>query len=179
MVSNVRRQLENWLRTIDVRADLVWDVGGAAMPVEGRTKSWNVRNYCIIDISPEADMVFDINYPKYGGLKADIIFCLEVMEYVWNPIQALENMASLLKKDGILYISFHFIFQHHQPKTRDYLRYTRRGIEKLLEETGFKIIEITPRKTKFPELLEKWFLKENKVAYFPDEIGHLVKCQKI
>ena len=37
----------------------------------------------------------------------DAIFCLEVSEYFFDPMTAFRNINSLLKKNGILYLSIH------------------------------------------------------------------------
>jgi len=84
----------------------------------------------------------------------DIAFCLEVFEYIWNPIMALSNINYLLKEGGLLYISFLFVYPVHGPVDQDYLRYTPRGAEKLLEETGFEILEMKPRYEKESEIYD-------------------------
>jgi SAM-dependent methyltransferase len=192
-MSNARKQLERWLKTIDVKGTVL-DVGGVSMPVKGRTKSWDVSDYKILDNrkkKPEAttDYVYDMNMelPVYAGsfiydgqefkVGFDNIFCLEVMEYIWNPVQALKNINNLLNKGGNLYISFHFLFPHHSPPKNDYLRYTRIGAKKLLEETGFKIVEITPRTTVVPDILEEFCKAESKVNKSKNEIGYLIKAK--
>ena len=182
-MSNVRRQLEAWLKTIDVKGSVL-DVGGLAMPIQGRTKSWDADNYKILDLKG-GDYVFDMNklVPDEASFDIensfDIVFCLEVFEYIWNPYYALLNINGFLKQEGILYISTHFLFPHHHG-TIDCLRYTRSGIEKLLQETGFGEIEITPRIAGDKiDLLLEWEHSESKVCKFPTEIGHLIKCKKI
>jgi len=177
MASNTRKQLEKWLKTIDVNG-IVLDIGGGTIPIKGRTKSWDVDDYIILDIKNNADIVTDINYPIELSKKFDNIFCLEVMEYVWNPVTALSNMSRLLKLGGILYISFHFLFPHHDPADKDYLRYTKRGIEKLLVETGFIIEKIVPRETIAPEALRTFCNIESKIYRNAGEIGYLVKAIK-
>ena len=178
-MSNARKQLENWLKTIDVKGTVL-DVGGASMPVKGRTKSWDADDYMILDIkSGNADIVTDINYPMDFSRRFDNVFCLEVMEYVWNPITALNNINKLLRFKGVLYISFHFLFPHHDPSSRDYLRYTKSGIEKLLRETGFVIEEVVPRTTALPEALKAFCNAESKVYRSQNEIGYLIKARKL
>ena len=98
MSSFARQQLENWLQTIDVKGSVI-DVGGLHIPVQGRTKSWEVENYKILDIEKiykgnQPDFVADINqiiteFPE----KFDNAFCLEVMEYIYNPVVALKNIG--------------------------------------------------------------------------------------
>jgi hypothetical protein len=41
--------------------------------------------------------------------------------------------------------SYAFIYPHHNPVGKDYLRYTDWGIKRLLEAVGFRDIVITPR----------------------------------
>lgn len=181
MPSNARKQLENWLKTIDVNGTVL-DVGGASMPVKGRTKRWNVSDYKILDFCSEkrgvkTDYMGDINYPIKGLPQFDTVFCLEVMEYIWNPAMALYNISKFLKPNGILYISFHFLFPHHDPSDIDYLRYTRRGIERLLKETGFKVEEIVPRITIVPDILKKFCEAESKVYKYQGEMGYLIKAK--
>lgn len=180
MVSGVRSQLESWLKTIEVKGSVI-DVGGLHYPVKGRTKTWEASRYFFLDQLKEykgfkADFVWDLNQPIQETFNFDIVFCLEVMEYVFNPFIVLQNINKLLKVGGVLYLSTHFLFPHHGGGT-DCLRYTRAGISKLLEECGFKILEITPRLAKSNKL-EEWLKEESKIVKYPLEIGHLIKAIK-
>jgi len=170
-ISNTRYQLEKWLQTAEIKGNVL-DIGGYSKP----------RGYKILDYKG-GDYVYDLNkeipYLKDELPKFDTILCLEVMEYIFNPIQALTNINHLLNKDGILYISFHSLFPHHDPENIDYLRYTKRGVEKLLIETGFEILEIIPRITIVPEILEAFCNAESKVYNNKNEIGYLIKCKKV
>jgi hypothetical protein len=132
--------LEDWLKTIDVNVAAVADVGGRKLPVKDRVRSWVAKRYDILDL-PE----YDLN--QAWSLKDiyNIVFCLEVFEYVYNPLQAMTNLYEMLKSGGELYASFQFIYPHHAPEGRDYLRYTRWGVEKLAKEAGFRSVEIRPR----------------------------------
>lgn len=179
MASNTRKQLENWLKTIDVNADSVLDVGGWAIPVKGRTKTWEAKDYKILDYAKEVDYCRDLNKEIKDIPQFNIVFCLEVMEYVWNPVLALQNINRFLKDNGILYISFHFLFPHHHPFIKDRLRYTYCGIEKLLKETGFEISEVVKRMAKNPQKLIEWCYEESKIVDFPGEIGYLIKAKKV
>jgi SAM-dependent methyltransferase len=235
MSSYTRQQLESWLKTIDV-SDKVIDIGGSQNPIKGRTKSWNVEEYKILDLETpheckqKPDIIYDLNdnsttektvmvCPICGSQnfathpfacyenspacqafdsisndsegipkiikenkldkyeKFDVAFCIEVSEYWWNPIQALKNIATVLKPGGILYISFHFIYPRHYPLGRDYLRYTPEGVEKLLIETGFKIIDHLPRVSN-----ESFYGVDGMrpaLEYIHNQVGSLVKAQKL
>ena len=176
MSSNIRKQLEGWVKTIDIKGDVL-DVGGYARP----------RGYKILDYKG-GDYIYDLNYPidTEELPEFDTILCLEVMEYIWNPVQAIWNIWGLLKTGGTLYISFHFLFPHHHPEDKDYLRYTKTGIKKLLEEVGgfkdcnarFEILEMIPKMTVAPNSLEEFCRAESKVYKNKEEIGYLVKAIK-
>jgi len=158
-MSLYREQLETFLKELDVKADRVLDIGGGSNPVKGRTKSWDVKDYQILDnkvelpnakVDIEADMnrfLCDDAFEIWRSLEksCDIIFMLEVAEYLWAPLQALENIYSFLKEGGIAILTFPTTYPVHNPKQIDYLRYTKQGIMKLLQETGFRRFTIYPR----------------------------------
>lgn len=155
MSSTSRQQLEEWLGTIDLKADRVLDVGGADNSVGGRVRSWNVKEYKILDLpsshkSKSPDIVCDLNDETFPIIlmkqgKFDVVFCLEVFEYIWNPVDALYKISYLMHVGAMLYISFQFAYPIHEPAESDYMRYTKFGAEKLLKEAGFNIVENTHR----------------------------------
>ena len=158
MGSYSRIQLEKYIRSLKNIKGKILDIGGSQNPIIKRLNKNElyIDDYKILDLDnpheckEKPDYVGNLNLDLYGGIKYiknyfDIVFCIEVFEYLWNPVQALNNINLLLKNGGILYFSSHFIYPVHNPIEQDYLRYTPRGIEKLLEETGFKILEMKPR----------------------------------
>lgn len=162
-MSYYREQLEKWLKEISVNTDKVLDIGGSANPISKRVKEWNVNTYRIIDNNNEKDfhekwekpnLIYDMNIPyRIRGEELvdeyienfDIVFCLEVAEYIWNPYDFIRNIYAFLKRGGIAYISFPAIYPIHNPKEFDYLRYTKEGIKKLLHESNFSEVEIKER----------------------------------
>ena len=201
MSSYTRVALENWLKTINVSGSCI-DVGGSQNPIRGRTKTWNCDDYKILDLEQpheckqKPDIIGDIqniiwldellggwNYSediyKYIGYFNNV-FCLEVSEYWFDPLLALKNINQLIKDGGLLYISFHFIYPQHNPRGLDYLRYTSAGVEKLLVEAGFKILEHIPRRTEVVDLKEVWSAEKMRGWKDFDNsiIGSMVKCRK-
>lgn len=185
-MSYFRNQLENWLKTIDVETESVLDVGGSAQSVKDRVKSWKVEKYKILDNGQESgekpDYFQDLNKPFVFEEKVDMVFCLEVFEYIWNPVEALGNLNDCLEPGGIVYISFPTIYPLHAPQGTDYLRYTKYGIIKLLGETGFTDIEITPRVATAVGQLSSFYSQEgmHPLKGTPDiyDIGYMVKAIK-
>lgn len=199
-MSRYRDILESYLKTLEIKADSVLDVGGAAKPVKDRVKSWDVKEYKILDNGLE-----NIGYNYKGDLNNflgklralliyseisvdivfDIAFCLEVFEYIYNPVQAVKNLNDLLKNNGILYITFPSTYPPHNPIGFDYLRYTKQGATKLLESNGFKIINIFPRRMADP-MLYMQHLKAEGYKYRGGEeagtlfdAGYIIEAQKI
>lgn len=101
-----RQQLNGWLATIDVRRKECWMLEGGANPVKNKVRSWNVKKYVILDNALEtqktkAHIVADLNLALHPADSPDVAcrvgafdvaFCLEVMEYIWNPVVALANL---------------------------------------------------------------------------------------
>lgn len=154
--SHSRKQLEEWLGTLEISAEAVGDVGGKKLPVPSRVKSWQVKRFDILDL-PE----YDLNQPWKLPEIYDVVFCLEVFEYIYNPWQAMKNLHLILKTGGILYASFHFIYPHHGPEGMDYLRYTQWGVDKLLEEAGFSSWTRLSRGFRRPWGITSVYLGEN------------------
>ena len=74
----------------------------------------------------------------------DSAICLEVLEYVQNPLRVIAGVYRILKKDITLVISVpHFSRLHEEPY--DSFRCTKYGLQFLLEDAGFKVLNITPR----------------------------------
>lgn len=152
-MSYYRSQLEDWLAELDVKADIVVDIGGAQMPVKGRTKSWQVKDYKILDL-PEWDLEQSWQNRKYPY--ADIVFCLEVFEYLIDPLQAMRNISRVLYQDGKAYVTFAFVYPLHQEIELDSLRYTENGIRRLAERAGLEVTNITYRTDK-TGLLQRFY----------------------
>lgn len=205
MSSYTRQQLETWLKTIEIDVpSKILDVGGSQKPVKPRLTRGELFEFTILDLenphegSANPDIIWDLNgkfnpegfdtldvnivngdmVPK----EFDIVFCLEVAEYWWNPYQALRNINWLLKKGGILYISVPFVYPVHNPYECDYLRYTERGIHILLKKTGFKTEEIYERKSK-SDGLEAFYsmegMKPSRGYGSHSAVGWLIKAVKV
>lgn len=199
-MSLYREQLESWLKTIDVKADTVLDIGGSAYPVKGRVRSWDVREYVVADNNNEKgwhdkwrepDVHIDLNDCDAGDFMArmedagyieypDVVFMLEVAEYLYRPWLTAMFLNGIT---DVVYSSWPAIYPVHNPKGSDYLRYTKEGIIKLFNEWDFEIKEIVPRKaTKGRKALQEFYSLEGMRAVKNDDciydIGYMVKAVK-
>ena len=164
MSSSYRMELDRWISQLDVKADRVLDIGGSQLPAKGRTKSWDVGEYLIADIpephvdSPKPDIEIDLNNPSWDHdspyCNIQLLFCLEVFDYIWNPSAAMHYIYRCLTYGGTAWVTFPFVYPTHNPIEDDMLRYTEFAVRKLAEVSGLKIEEIihedqrlTPLKT--------------------------------
>jgi SAM-dependent methyltransferase len=175
MSSTYRLALEQYLRTLHLKADLLIDVGGSQNKLPGRTASFDVTEYLIADLphphedSLKPDIILDLNHPliaagvnksayKYYE-KADVVTCFEVMEYVFNPVAAMESIHKLLKPQAAsrAYVSFPTVYPVHNPVADDSLRYTEHGIRRLASFAKLDIVDMVPRRPiAFPMLRNFW-----------------------
>lgn len=193
-----RDQLERWLSTISItKARRVLDIGGADNPIaNGRLAIFqNIEMYLILDLIQVPDNnyechFFDLNIPydqqpfkdKFHG--ADHIFCLEVFEYIYDPLTALRNIHTFLHPDGFAYVSWPTNYPLHNPVENDCLRYTHTGIKKLIDAARLEIVEDLPR-VPYPEsrgiMMEFWKREAMHPARGTEEvfdIGYLTKIRR-
>lgn len=173
-MSYYREQLEAFLSSLDVRAERLLDIGGKQKPVRGRTRTWNVNNYEILDL-PEFDLEKPIRHTP-----GDMIFCLEVFEYLINPLAAMQNIADLLRPGGTAYVSFAFVYPLHNEVELDSLRYTLSGIHRLAKAVNLKITNIHYRRTKTNSLYKYYQEDGMKMAKGHDHnvTGYIVEFRK-
>lgn len=185
-MSYYRQQLEDWLSTMIVKADTVLDIGGAQGEVKSRVKSWDVRDYRVLDLprfdiqrlSDARTIIRDAMIDPNG---ADIIFCLEVFEYLIKPYEAMESLYILLKEGGKAYVTFAFIYPHHNELYMDSLRYTEFGIRRLAGQIGLKVSNIWYRNDK-SGLLQSFYASDGmhpaKEYQHHDATGFIVELTK-
>lgn len=200
MSSSYRLELNRFLANLDVHADAVLDVGGADLPVKGRTHSWDVGDYIIADLSQphvgdKPDIEIDIEqhdafsrYSSNGDIIhdndyhewADVVFVLEVFDYILDPIQAMRNIETFMKLGGTAWVTYPFIYPTHNPTEFDMLRYTEFAVKRLAKESGLKIEEIIPRRPETNAIEQLWRSERMRAAKHYDHniTGWIVKFRK-
>lgn len=167
MASSSRIALENYLQGLDINRPVVFDVGGAQLPVKKRVNSFKCDKYVIIDLAKPhegdttVDYVMDLNVDYtvdqsdlIGG--ADLIFCLEVADYWYDPMHAMKQLAKMLKSGGILIVSFQLMYPTHNPLQDDCLRYTEFAIRKLAQRCNLTVEHIMRREAETDAIDQLW-----------------------
>ena len=91
------------------------------------------------DVNP--DVVADVPGLPFEEASFDAVLCTEVLEHVPEPKEALANIQQILKPGGILYLTAPMSWcLHYQPD--DYFRFTKFGLEYLLEKQGFEVLKV-------------------------------------
>lgn len=156
MSSSYRMELDKWLSNLEVKADTVYDVGGSQLSIMGRIKLLDCKKLVTFDLpqphkdSDKPDVEINLNYAPSKDVfemsgKGDVVFCLEVFDYVFNPALAMCTLSSMLKPGGRLFVTFPTIYPLHQPVEDDALRYMPGGIKKLADISGLEIVSMTAR----------------------------------
>jgi hypothetical protein len=190
-----RNQLNEYLATIDIDGRTVLDVGVQDKPTSRLTKGVASR-YDTLDIDAQWNPTFvaDLNaewsewvsktYSESAG-NYDTVFCIEVLEHCWNPVNAIKNLVGMMREGGELYISTPFINPHHD--FVDYLRYTNEWYRDVLPKVGLEVIEIKERvasagKTQLAAFFGVEGLRVSKIrpefGRYTYPIGYIVKAIK-
>ncbi|MDD5102845.1 MAG: methyltransferase domain-containing protein [Candidatus Peribacteraceae bacterium] len=100
------------------------------------------------------DCVEDIHKLSFADASIDAIICLAVLEHVYDPKRAAEEVTRVLKPGGTGLLYVPFLYRYHAQTTKDYLdyfRYSKDGIAYLFR--GCREMEICPVRGLFESLL--------------------------
>jgi SAM-dependent methyltransferase len=73
----------------------------------------------------------------------DAVLCIQVLEHLEAPIDALLEFRRVLKPFGRAYVSAPLLAGEHQ-QPFDFFRYTRYGLATLAARSGFKVVSLEP-----------------------------------
>jgi SAM-dependent methyltransferase len=104
---------------------------GCFRPPLEQAESWH---YLDIDPKRRPDVLADAHSLPFPAGAFDTVMCLEVLEYVNNPMTCLQECARVLREGGTLILAAPFI--HQQDQDNDRWRWTEKGLLELLHEAG-------------------------------------------
>jgi hypothetical protein len=105
------------------------------------------KTYHTIDINDFGDypsIVADLCDPQLKKKlknRYDLIICSSILEHVYQPFQASENLLALLKPNGLIIGNVPFMFPRHCPEDlqyQDFWRFTPEAIGYLFREASYK-----------------------------------------
>lgn len=120
------------------------DAGCGSMPFK-RSLEDLLYEYHSIDIEkrvPEVDFVGDLQDMEGVAAESyDVVLCTEVLEHVPRPERLMAEAWRVLKPRGKVILSVpHLSRLHEEPF--DYYRFTKHGLNFLIEENGFSVLEM-------------------------------------
>jgi SAM-dependent methyltransferase len=89
----------------------------------------------------EIDVFYDGKTLPFPDAHFDGVFSSEVFEHVFNLPDILKEVNRVLKSGGKMLISCPFVISEHEVPN-DYARYTVFALRHLLEQNGFRVLEI-------------------------------------
>jgi SAM-dependent methyltransferase len=128
---------------------ILLDLGCGKVPLYEAYRPYVEDNICVdwensLHRNEFLDMTADLNFPlEMPDNSYDTIILSDVLEHIKKPRQLWEEMARVLKKEGILILNVPFFYWLHE-EPYDYFRYTKYALTAMAEEVGFEIIEIEP-----------------------------------
>ncbi len=120
----------------------IYDFGCGQKPYEIFV---NNHKYIGIDINEnndKADIYADITCVPIEDNVADIVTSFYVLEHVENPQKVIDEKYRVLKNGGELFMLVPLYWEEHE-QPYDFFRFTRFGIEKMMQNAGFENIEIS------------------------------------
>jgi SAM-dependent methyltransferase len=122
----------------------VIDLGSGYAPFR-RYMPAEVTSYDTLDYSrdlPDLTYVSDLqSMPEIPDGAYDAGLCLEVLEHLPEPLQALREIHRILRPGGVLLLSVPHLSRLHDVPF-DFYRFTRHGLEHVLEAAGFETVTL-------------------------------------
>ena len=157
--------------------DHVVDMGMAMREKHKKINSALLQTIDANDFGDYPDIICDI-CADINGLenKYDKIICLAVLEHVYNPFKAIENLRSMLKDNGIIYGFVPYLYKYHAPmdlKYQDYFRFSKDTLAYLFKD--FSNVELFPLRGRLSSALHmlignvwKKYIEKTKLNFFLD-----------
>jgi SAM-dependent methyltransferase len=193
MASLYRNQVEAWLKSQNLMARQTLEIGAGDNPA---SKIARVATEKIVTLDNDPEMkptvIHDLNefchpdqlFGIYQNPRFDLVLCINVFEYVWQPYNAMANLYNYLEVGGTLIVNFPFVYPLHNPVGIDYLRYTNEWVHKMFHQR-FKFAEVEAyilEATEGAPMLDAFYSAEKMHRRKNDrswlEIGTIVKAVK-
>ena len=141
-------------------SDNVLDIGRAMRDKFSKIKCQSVETLDVNDFGDYPDIICDICDDNLQELdnKYDKIICIAILEHVYNPFKAIQNLKNMLKKNGELYGFVPYLYHYHAPKNlqfQDYFRFSKDALSYLFKD--FQKVELYPVRGKISTPLNLMF----------------------
>ncbi len=126
--------------------DHVLDIGKAMRDKHSEINCNILETLDVNDFGDYPDIICDI-CSNIQGLenKYDKIICIAILEHVYDPFKAVENLKIMLKDKGIMFGMVPYLYHYHAPKNlkyQDYFRFSKDALAYLFKDYSF--VELYP-----------------------------------
>ena len=134
------------LNEINIKDDVL-DIGKAMRDKYEKINAKSTATLDINDFGDYPDIIFDICDELDQSLneKYDKIICMGILEHVYDPFKAINNIFKMLKKDGIIFGFAPYLYYYHAPNDlnfQDYFRFSKDALIYLFKD--FQDLELFP-----------------------------------
>lgn len=161
--------MTKWITKILTTGGRVLDIGGGLRIKNGKGDQVDLKRqkeylhllqnpsltYQVSDYTDQyhPDFVEDIHALSFADNTFDGLICLAVLEHVYDPKRAAEEIVRVIKPGGTALIYVPFIYRYHAHKNdyRDYFRYSKDGLAYLFRDC--QSITLCPVRGLFESLL--------------------------
>jgi hypothetical protein len=117
----------------------ILDIGKGMREKFIQIKSKNVETLDVNQFDGYPDIIFDLCDDLDISLvkKYDKIICLAILEHVYNPFKAVNNLKEMLTNNGIIYGYAPYLYHYHAPKSlkfQDYFRFSKDALIYLFKD---------------------------------------------
>lgn len=100
---------------------------------------YETADFCQVDKGyGRIDHVCDLAAIPVEDRRYDLVLCSQVLEHVPHPAAVLRELCRVLRPEGRLWLTAPLFYEEHEAP-HDYYRYTRYGLQRLLEDAGFEV----------------------------------------
>ena len=144
------------IKTIFEKCATVLDFGKSSRELAALfSKVRHGKKLISVDIDPniDPDIIADIcDLNMIDAESIDGIICAAVLEHVYNPIKAAQELYRVLKKEGYLFLYVPWLFNYHCEKGyKDYYRFSPDAIRYMFRD--FSSVDIIPIRGRFETVL--------------------------
>lgn len=142
--------------------DMVLDVGKCMREYHDRLECGRADTLDINDFGDYPNIVADLcqPFPKELEARYDAVIALSILEHVYDPLAAADNIRLLLKPGGKAFVYVPYLYRYHAPvdlKFQDYCRFSRDALAYMFRDfSDVTLYPVRGRYSSVVNLLRFW-----------------------